>query len=385
MTPPSAGSCLALALVGVALSGCQKPIKPGDPLRDLTQAERASFDSGRVTFDAVFTPETGLGPLFNSVSCGECHEDPASGGVGDEVEVHAAAFRAPLCDPLVGEGGIVIQQHATPALTAALGIDSEPFPPSATARALRTTPVLFGRGFLDLVPDSLILSYVDSADQNGDGVSGRPARFFDGRLGRFGRKGLVPVLDDFNAGAYVIEMGITSPAVPTEETVGGRPIPAGVDPVPEPEISQATLEFTDAFVRFLAPPTPLKANKAAKRGQQLFQDVGCAACHIPTLTTGASPIAALNRKAFSAYTDLLLHDMGPDLADICLVDATPAEFRTEPLMGLRVKHDFMHDGRDTTLEAAIQSHGGEGARARDNFLQLSADERAALVAFLKTL
>jgi CxxC motif-containing protein (DUF1111 family) len=377
--------CARVALIGFALAACQKPIKPGDPLRDLTRAERESFDSGRVTFDAVFTPETGLGPLFNSASCGECHEDPAAGGIGDEVELHASAFRAPVCDPLVGEGGFVIQLHTTPALKTALGIDSEPFPPSATGRALRTTPVLFGRGLLDLVPDSAILSYADPDDRNGDGISGRPNHFVDGRLGRFGRKGLVPRLDEFNDGAFSAEMGITSPAVPTEETVGGKPIPAGVDPVPEPEINQTALDRTNAFVRLLAPPTPLKANKAAKRGRQLFQDAGCTGCHIPTLTTGASPVAALSRKAFAAYTDLLVHDMGPELADICLGDATAAEFRTEPLIGLRVKHDFMHDGRDTTLEAAIRSHGGEGKGARDGFLRLSAEEQAALVAFLKTL
>lgn len=375
------GALFALA----GLVACRKPIKPGDPLPGLTPAERASFDTGRVAFDSVFTPATGLGPLFNAVSCGECHEDPAAGGIGDEVELHASAFRAPVCDPLVGEGGFVIQLHTTPALKAALGIDSEPFPPSATSRALRATPVLFGRGLLDLVPDSLILSYVDSDDRNGDGISGRPGRFLDGRLGRFGRKALVPTLNEFNAGAFSAEMGITSPAVPTEENVGGKPIPAGVDPVPEPEIPQQMLDRTDAFVRLLAPPTPLKASKAAKQGQQLFQSAGCAGCHIPTLTTGASPVAALSHRAFAAYTDLLLHDMGPDLADICLGGADPAEFRTEPLIGLRVKHNFMHDGRDTTLDAAIRSHGGEGAGARDSFLKLSTNEQAALVAFLKTL
>src|SRR5262245_42928915 len=231
-----------IALCGAVLVACPKPIKPGDPLPKLSKAERADFDSGRVTFDRVFTPETGLGPLFNSASCGECHEDPAAGGLGDEVELHAAAFHAPVCDPLAGEGGFVIQLHTTPALKAALGIDSEPFPPSATARALRTTPVLFGRGLLDLVPDSVILSYADSADANHDGLSGRPGRFLDGRLARFGRKDLVPTLNEFNAGAYSAEMGITSPAVPTEETVGGKPIPGGVDPVPEPEIPQLSLD-----------------------------------------------------------------------------------------------------------------------------------------------
>jgi len=374
-----------VAALIVAVAACQRPLKPGDPVRGLTRDQRALFDRGRVVFDSVFTPETGLGPLFNSIACGECHEDPVAGGVGDEVEVHASAFRPPVCDPLVQEGGIVIQQRVTPALKAALGIDSEPFPPSATGRALRTSPVVFGRGLLDLVPDSLILSYVDSADRNGDSISGRPNRFFDGRLGRFGRKALVPTLAEFNAGAFPIEMSVTNPAVPTEETIGGNPIPAGVDPVPEPEINQEATDLTDAFVRFLAAPTPLKATSAARRGRELFASVGCTGCHIPTLRTGDSPIAALRHKDVAAYTDLLLHDMGPDLADICLTEATPSEFRTEPLIGLRVAQQFLHDGRAKTLEQAIALHGGEGSRARDGFLGLSETERAALIAFLKTL
>ena len=149
------------------------------------------------------------------------------GGVGDEVELHASAFHPPLCDPLAAEGGFVFQLKSTPALKAALGIDSEPVSPNATARARRTTPVLFGRGLLDLVPDSVILSYADSGDRNGDGISGRPNHFVDGRLGRFGRKGFVPRLDEFNDGAFSAEMGITSPVVLTEETVGGKLIPPG--------------------------------------------------------------------------------------------------------------------------------------------------------------
>jgi CxxC motif-containing protein (DUF1111 family) len=364
---------------------CQKPVKPGDPVRGLTKEQRASFDRGKVVFDSTFTPETGLGPLFNSDGCGECHEDPVKGGVGDEVELHASAFQAPVCDPLAGEGGFVFQLKSTPALKAALGIDSEPVPPDATARARRTTPVLFGRGLLDLVPDSVILSYADPDDRNGDGISGRPNHFVDGRVGRFGRKAFVPRLDEFNDGAFSAEMGITSPAVLTEETIGGKPSPLGVDPLPEPEINQEALNRTNDFVRLLGAPTPLKASKDAKRGRRIFADIGCTGCHLPTLRTGTSLIAALSPQEIAAYTDLLLHDMGPELADMCLGEATPAEFRTEPLIGVRLKPNFLHDGRDTTLEQAIQSHGGEGTKARDRFLGLAPAERVALIAFLKTL
>ncbi|PYO95276.1 MAG: thiol oxidoreductase, partial [Gemmatimonadetes bacterium] len=172
---------------------------------------------------------------------------------------------------------------------------------------------------------------------------------------------------------------------PTEETIGGKPIPVGVDPAPDPEITQETLDLADDFVRFLAPPTPLKLGKDGRHGRELFSQIGCATCHIPTLHTGYSPVPALSNQAFAAYTDLLLHDMGADLADICLGLATPADFRTEPLLDLRGAEHFLHDGRATTLEQAIELHGGEGSGARDRFKALSAADRVALVAFLKSL
>ncbi len=195
----------------------------------------------------------------------------------------------------------------------------------------------------------------------------------------------MPALDEFNAGAFSAEMGVTNPAVRTEETIGGKPIPAGVDPVADPEINQAQLDLTNAFVRLLAVPTPLKLDRNGRRGRELFSQIGCTACHIPTLRTGDSPIAALRNKEFFAYTDLLLHDMGPELADICLGLATPSEFRTEPLIDLRNAKAFLHDGRDTTLEQAVLSHGGEASGARDRFKALPAADRAGLIAFLKSL
>ena len=376
--------CSAVAALCLA-AACHRPVRPGDPLRGLTREQRDRFARGKAVFDRTFKPETGLGPLFNSTGCGECHENPKAGGRGDEVEVHATAFRAKVCDPLVQEGGFVIQQHTTPALKQALGIDQEPFPPSATARATRTTAEIFARGLLDLVPEADILAYADPDDRNHDGISGRPNRSVDGRLGRFGRKAFVPTLAEFNAGAFVAEMGITNPAEPTEENIGGKPIPPGVDPVPEPEIKQAELDLTDDFVRFLAGPTPAKVGRKGRRGRHLFSDIGCAACHVPTLRTGRSPVHALDRKEFPAYTDLLLHDMGPDLADICLGLATPSEFRTEPLIALRDAKRFLHDGRASTLEQAIAAHDGEGSAARDRFKALARGDRRALIAFLESL
>ena len=368
----------------VTAASCPPAPKPGDPLRGLTAEELDRFNRGKEVFERAFTPETGLGPLFNADACGECHEKPVTGGTGDEVELHATAFRNGICDPLADSGGPVFQLQVTPALKAALGIDQEPVPAGA-ARANRSTPAIMGFGLLEAVPDRDILLRADPRDKNHDGISGRPNRNFDGRLGRFGRKALVPTLKEFNAGAFVIEMGITSPAVPTEETIGGRPIPAGVDPVPEPELSQEDLDLVDDFVRFLAPPAPLPLDLEGERGKIIFGTIGCVSCHAPSLTTGDNPVRALRYKQVNAYTDLLLHDMGPARADICLGLAEPSEFRTEPLMGLRLRDKFMHDGPATTIEQAIELHDGEAARARDGFKKLSARERAAILKFLGSL
>src|SRR5262245_21306420 len=128
-------------LLSLGLCACKSPPQPalGEPLADLTRAQRVQFEEGKTVFERVFEPKDGLGPLFNSVSCAECHEDPVLGGVGDEVEVHVARFFGGTCDQLSQEGGPVIQQNATPLLRA-LGILKEEIPTNATAVAHRSTP-----------------------------------------------------------------------------------------------------------------------------------------------------------------------------------------------------------------------------------------------------
>lgn len=368
-------------------TGCVRPPAPhlGDPVAGLDKAQREQFDRGRAIFARAFTPETGLGPLFNANACGECHEEPVTGGRGDEVEVHVALVRPDqTCDPLAERGGPVIQQHVTPVLKSALGIDSEPVP-QGVPMAHRTTPDIFGFGLLDAVPEKEILDRADPDDRDRDGISGRANRTADGRVGRFGRKAQVASLRQFNDDAFLIEVGITSPADPQESTIGGRPIPSGVDPAADPEVDAGALADMDAFVRFLAPPQPLPLERTGRRGRKVFGRIGCASCHVPILETGDSPIAALEHKEVAAYTDLLLHDMGPDLADICLGLATPSEFRTEPLMGLHLMPQFLHDGRANTIEEAVRLHAGEASRARDRFQALDDRDRAAILAFLKSL
>src|SRR6267378_786493 len=365
----------------------------GRPLPRLSAAQRQRFDMGAAVFQTNFTPETGLGPLFNAVGCAACHENPVAGGGGnndpaeggEDVELHATAFHgaAAPCEDLGAVGGQVIQKQVTPALADILHITSEPIPAAATDSGHRTTPDVFG--FLDAVPDRAILARADPLDRNGDGISGRPNRTADGRLGRFGRKAQAATLREFNADAFVMEMGITNPGNQTEQTVGGMSLPAGVDPLPEPEISAEQFDAADAFVRFLAPPPRVPLDFASAIGAVTFRRIGCASCHVPALVTGANPVPALRFRVVPAFTDLLLHDMGPDLADICLGEAQPSEFRTEPLMGLRFATAFLHDGRATTISQAIELHGGEGLAARNRFVRLRPFERYALLRFLRSL
>jgi CxxC motif-containing protein (DUF1111 family) len=369
----------------------------GGPLAGLTLAQLVKFQQGRGVFETEFTPEQGLGPLFNATGCAGCHEVPVTGGggsndpeeEGEDIEVHATALVFGGCDDLAAEGGQVFQKQATPALQA-LGTDAEPVPAAATATGERTTGDLFGFGLLDAVPDAQILALADPRDRNGDGISGRPNRTRDGRLGRFGRKAQVATLREFSAEAFVMEMGITNPEFETEQTVNGKsfdcePSPDCVDPTPEPEINQDALDAVDAFVRLLAPPRGLPLTLRGVAGQYYFSAIGCAGCHVPTLRTGYSPVSALSHKAVQAYTDLLLHDMGPDLADICLGGARPSEFRTEPLMGLRFATAFLHDGRAHTIEEAIQLHGGEGAGSRRRWNALPRYLRAAVLEYIGRL
>src|SRR5205809_611825 len=146
------------------------------------------------------------------------------------------------CDQEPPTGTTFLLGKVLASMPAALGIDHEPVAPEATDTAQRTTPSILGFGLLDAVPDTEILAHADPDDRDGDGISGRPNRTADGRIGRFGRKAQVPTLREFVAQAFVMEMGITNPALPTEQTVGGAPLPARVDPTPDPDLTHEQLD-----------------------------------------------------------------------------------------------------------------------------------------------
>lgn len=356
---------------------------PGTAVPGLNARETQAFTRGMAVFATPFTQETGLGPLFNSNSCAACHDDPTLGGYGDSAEVHVAAYHpGQACSTLDAGGGPVQQQHAIDLLVA-LGILKEPDVTGFTASALRTTPVIFGLGLLDAVPDNEIRLL--ARIRHPEGVHGRPANLPNGRVGRFGRKAAEASLLNFNAGAFWNEMGVTNRLNPVEGTMAGVPFEAGIDLAKDPEVSSDQLAAADAFVRFLAPPAPLPSTPQTKRGEKLFAQVRCTSCHVPALITGFTSTRALSGRVIKAYSDLLLHDLGKDNADICNGVARPEEFRTQPLMGMQFLDMFMHDGLSETIPEAIQRHGGEASYARAKFFALSDSDQAALVAFVAGL
>lgn len=250
----------AMAVIGVGCSsGSYRDVarEPGSPLPGLSEGELARFRQGEALFNRPFTPEDGLGPLYNQDRCSSCHGISIAAGPGVEWEERATRFVPPdSCDLLHAEGGDNIQQRATPLLRAQ-GISSEKTPPSATTRTVVTPPSLWGLGLIEAIPDETILALEDPDDTDGDGISGRAGRTADGRLGRFRRKTDQASLTDIAAAAFSSEIGVTTPSFPFEQTVNGVPVPPESDPTPDPELDRPSVELVADYVRFLAPRFPM--------------------------------------------------------------------------------------------------------------------------------
>lgn len=362
----------------------------GAPLPGLTEGQRADFDAGLALFNKVFLEAEGLGPAFNENQCSACHTVPAAGGTTVNEFVTKATRYDPAvgCDPLVAAGGQNVRRQVTPAMRA-LGLGREAVPEGATETARFLPPFLFGLGLVEAVPEAAILEREDPDDADGDGISGRAARGPDGRVMRFGWKADVTTLDAFTRSALHLEMGLTTSAEEADLVSGGAP-PEGTDLAAEPEVDARTIELLTAFTRYLAPPARIAPRSrehadTLAAGARVFDEIGCTGCHTPTMRTGPNEVEALANKTVYLYSDLLLHDMGPELATTCSVDASPVEIRTAPLMGLQHRGSFLHDGRTYDLREAILAHGGEAAAARNRFAALPYLVQEYLILFLRSL
>lgn len=386
------GAAASLAALLVACQPERPPVagEPGTPLIGLSEAETARFHAGRALFNKIFTPAEGLGPAFNENQCSACHTSPAAGGTtGFERVAKATRFATPAaCDLMRDEGGENIRTRTTPPLRAH-GVTHELSPPDATETGRFLPPFLFGLGLIEAIPETTIAARADPDDEDGDGISGRAARSPDGRLTRFGHKADVATIEDFTRSALLLEMGLTSRPGDRDLVSGAMP-PPGTDPVREPEVDSIVVALLTDFARFLAPPAPAEPRSQEQAdtlatGRRLFERVGCTGCHTPSMRTASHDVTALSRRTIHLYSDLLLHDMGPELANVCAQDADPRELRTSPLMGLQHREFFLHDGRALDLRDAILEHGGEAESARDAFARLPWMAQEFVIIFLRSL
>ncbi len=364
------------------------------PVDGLSPSELAAFVRGDEEFGRRFSAATGLGPIFNDVSCAACHSGDGRG----RPENALTRIGSPEDGMYASLGGPQIQDRAIP------GALAESAPPGVPV-SLRLPPPVFGVGLIEAIPESEILSRADPDDANGDGISGRPNWVTPPtwvpatepgagaaiRIGRFGRKAQTTSILQQTVEAYLQDMGITTEYLPIENRnpTAGHAYD-GADVVPDPEVPAGTVFAVVNYLRLLAPPAPGAPNAIRDRGSVLFGEIGCAACHTPVLQTGQATTAALANKPVALYSDLLLHDMGDALADHRPDgQATGREWRTTPLWGMRLIRQFLngevfllHDGRARTIEDAILLHGGEAQRSRNQFDALNAADRSALIDFV---
>lgn len=372
----------------------------GEPMPRATAEQRDTFARGKQVVQRRFTPETGLGPTFNLVSCGGCHERPVTGGSAGHYRdfLLVASVQPDGSYVPVGKNGVQTQYQtgATPL---------SPSDARANLAATRHPIPFFGTGLLAEIADDEILRRADPDDRDGDGISGR-ANYDRGFVGRFGRKAQTVSIEGFIRGPLFNHLGITSNPL-SQEHKQALPVPSGApttaqlrsllisrasaqvaapempnhddDGVPDPELSEQDLFDLVSFAMLLAPPTPdAEPSPEARAGHGSFVRFGCADCHVEDLTGPGGRVPA--------YSDLLLHDMGPALADgVVMGLSTGSEFRTQPLWGIAATGPYLHDGRADTLDAAIRLHAGEAARAHSAYVAASDGERANLLAFLASL
>ena len=381
----------------------------GDPLPNLTLLEQTLFDSGDVSFVKLWDAREGMGPVATQLRCNGCHGTPVDGGSSPTLRT---TFFGKIddqgnFDPMLSEGGPVLQTKTVGKFKPSCPLPGEVIPADATIRARHVPPMLFGLGLVDSIPDADILA---NAVSKGMGIQGKPNMVDDEngvhRVGRFGHKSEDATLLQFVAGALQHDMGITNPINQVEDLPQGQPIPDQCAVADEPNDKGRDTFGTFHYVLYLAPNTPGTPNP---NGQTLFNSVGCALCHIPTFMTGPMvqvPVdgtrkiysKALSSQQVNLYSDLLLHDMGTKLQDgVYMGDpdgsgANGRQFRTAPLWGTSAKLlgniGLLHNGLALTVDAAIRAHQSGGSEANqviDNYIVLSPQDQADLIAFVSSL
>ncbi len=407
------------------------------PAPNLTASIQEKHDAGDLDFEQSFVTAPspvfgGLGPVFNHISCVGCH--PADGrapfptdlnisngllfrisipgtdinggpldvpGFGGQLQQRVSAGKKPEAQINVRYEEKIVQFADGSSVTLRKPIFSLTNPyiplPSGTMISPRLAPPVFAMGLLEAIPESRMLALQDINDTDKDGISGKINYVWDAKSssmkpGRFGWKAEAPTSLQQVAGAYHQDMGITNPMFSTESSYGQSQYD-GLDD--ETEITQTILENVTIYVQTLGPPAPRNLNdETVLKGRTLFYEAKCTACHTPkhTTDTNFSEIPEFSNQTIYPYTDMLLHDMGDDLADNRpTFDATGNEWQTRPLWGIGLTQfnnghtNFLHDGRARNIEEAILWHGGEAQKSKEYYMKLTKIEREAVLKFINAL
>lgn len=410
------------------------------PFPGLSEGELQRFRRGRALFRQVWLPapardedSDGLGPLYNRLSCIGCHPNNGRGRAPEDPNERMQSMLVrlsvagrdvdggPLPHPVYGEqfneeaipgvpaeGRVHIEWSAVevvlgdgervelrrPQLNfAELGYG----PMGAVRCSARVGPPVFGLGLLEAVPLATLEALAEQIKP--DGVRGRVNRVHHVASdaptgGRFGLKSNVPDLRQQIAAAMLGDVGMTSSLFPRQNCTAVQTACVAAAHGGEPELSSVQLDDLEFYFAHLAVPARRTPDAPpVRQGEALFAAAGCVHCHRPRLETGThARFARLSGQRIAPFTDLLVHDMGEGLADGRPdFDASGREWRTPPLWGIGLSarvngtEQFLHDGRARSLREAILWHGGEAQAARDRFAAMSRADRAALLAFLKSL
>lgn len=404
-------------------------------------AGNSFFQNPWVTAPATTSARDGLGPIFNTMSCQSCHiKDgrgkppepgqpmlsmlirlslPAGADQAEHVARHGVVAHPTYGDQLQNNAveGVAPEAHTSVRWETVPGEyeDGTKYTlrrpilvvedlaygdlPEDVQLSGRVAPAVIGVGLLDAINDETLERLADPEDTNGDGISGRVNRVWDVAaethdIGRFGWKCEQPNVRQQVAAAFRGDIGITSSLFPAESTTGAQGEVIKAPSGGEPEVTDEILDLVTFYTKTLAVPERRSIDDPiVLRGEQLFGELKCNACHVETLRTGVDPLfPELSEQTIHPFTDLLLHDMGEGLADGRPVfGASASEWRTPPLWGIGLQFmvnrhkQMLHDGRARNPEEAILWHGGEAAASRDAFRALEKEERRALLAFLTSL
>lgn len=420
------------------------------PASNLPMSKRLDFSVGNSFFRNPWVPapsstdaRDGLGPLFNTNGCQNCHIKDGRGHAPNPDDANAVSMlvrisipattpeekQAYIRDGVIPEpnyGGqlqdFAIQNEQPEAQIAvtyteipvrfADGSEINLRKPNLVITELgfgalhpdtmfsaRVAPPMIGLGLLESIPDSTLLGFVDADDKNGDGVTGKVNRVWSVEqnkhvIGRFGWKAGQPTLMQQNAAAFNGDLGLTSRLFPAENCTSQQTICREYPTGGAHEVSDNILGFVEFYSQHLA--VPVRRNLDDPQviaGEKLFGEIGCESCHRVNIKTASRPeLPALSEQTIHPYTDMLLHDMGEGLADHRPEYlASGREWRTAPLWGVGYTQEvnghteLLHDGRARNVLEAILWHDGEAKQSKENVLVLSKDERDALVAFIHSL